>query len=648
MVNEIESRLELDLARVEAVRTAVDTTAELSGIALRPGSRKIHTDTYFDNRDQLLYRRGWSLRIRESAGDFRLTLKGPAKQSGGVAERQEIESPRDGAMGDVLGQVTATMIAEGLLETIPPDLQRQLVRDGLAVTLGALGLRRIFDVETDRQTWIAVRTGEPELAEVALDKSRYKTALGEAIDEARLEIELIDSSRRLELLQMTRSLENDFGGREVTESKFERGVIHARSQGLQEKMEAKVMLASNEKYEEVARSLDTTSDLIRGYRFNRVDDNATIVDRYFDTAKHSLFERGWYLRHRKQGGVDKLTFRRLTEEARQGQVLQNEIVVDWSHPDTAGAWEAMWPWLQQAAPHRSNAPTLGSPDTLDALLEAAGFVPALDIEVVRTSWVVEKIPVDSVSTLRPIGERVTKLKYDRVKYSIPGKPQSAINAREFEVTGVEQHDASPTSLLRDSYQTFLALFVEQCAHLTGEDVEQRINAKYFSGLLVLGLVKSAPKWLTDGRLALRVSALRESDTGTPPASGGWSAARFWIALATLVAGLFALSSGSGEGVFGQVAGAGVFSSIVQVAGFLGILLASYYLFRRPYGSYSVKLRGAIVLVSLLMAGAILLPWAGRDRFADVVSLLGLVPLIVTMLRDGLGLGGDPAQQKSRY
>ncbi len=635
MVNEIESRLEIEVAKVDTIREALAARTELSGIALRPGKRKVHTDAYFDNAEQSLYRRGWSLRIRESGNDLRLTLKGPStRTSGGVAERREIENPRDGSLPVVLGVIVGTMVSEGLLDAPPEDIDRHLFRDGAAAALATTGMRRLFDVQTDRETWLAVRGTEP-IAEIALDKSMYKTAHGDSIAEARMEIELTDNDRTLELLQLTRALESEFGGRAVSESKFERGVIHARSQGLQEKMEAKVTLASIEQYDEVAHSIDSTDDLIGGYRFNRVDDSITLTDRYYDTPKHALFERGWYLRHRRQGTANKLTFRRLTKEARQGQVLQNEIVVDWTGSDPEAAWRAMWPWLQEVVAYHANPPALAVPDSLDELLLAAGFIPALDIEVTRTSWVVEKVTAGSSSPLRPIGDRVAKLKYDRVRYADPARRRQSVQVREFEVTGVEQHDESPTILLRESYQSFLALFTEMCVHLTGEGVEQKTNAKYFAGLLAVGLVRSAPKWLTDGRLALRVSALRESDTDTPPGPAGWSTARFWIALATMVAALFALSSGSDELADGY-RNILHFSALVQLAGLIGLLFASYYLFRKPYGTYSLRLRTTIVLGTLLLACAIILPWAGRSRFADVVSLLGLLPLLVTMLRDGLG------------
>jgi hypothetical protein len=51
-----------------------------------------------------------------------------------------------------------------------------------------------------------------------------------------------------------------------------------------------------------------------------------------------------------------------------------------------------------------------------------------------------------------------------VTYRPPGETRS-VTAREFEVTGVEQDDASPTALLNESYQTFLASFAEACAHI---------------------------------------------------------------------------------------------------------------------------------------------------------------------------------------
>lgn len=65
----------------------------------------------------------------------------------------------------------------------------------------------------------------------------------------------------------------------------------------------------------------------------------------------------------------------------------------------------------------------------------------------------------------------------------PGN-RSGPHAFEFEVTGVEEDGGAPPELQLTGYQTFLAQFVEACAHITNSEVIHETNAKYFSSALV--------------------------------------------------------------------------------------------------------------------------------------------------------------------
>ncbi len=638
MPSEVESRLEIGVRQVPLVSSTFNADRHLGSYALTPKSKKVHADSYFDN-DERLYSRGWSLRIRETSDHFGMTLKRPlGEEAGDLAVRDEIESPRDGSIEDTLVVIATIMSDAGVIASVPSDLRRRLMHGGAIEALQGLGLRRVFNVETEREIWIADDSSGQAVAEVALDKSTYQVATNIVIEEARIEIELIDKGRRVDLLEMKDVAVQRFEARDTRQSKYERGVILSRTASLREKMEAKVTLSSEEDYDSLSRQIDGSQTFIKGYYFNRASSGITIEDVYFDTRHHTLFEKGWYLRLRHEGRSQKLTFRRLTEEERQGQVLQNEIIVDAGRNDFGDAWRALWSWLPKGSTD-AEPPTLESLDTVQAALQKVGLTPSLHISLSRTAWAVEKASALPTSGLAPLGERVAKLKYDKVTCHPPGETRS-VTTREFEVTGVEQDDTSPAVLLNEAYQTFLASFVEACARNTSGNVDQRINAKYFNGLIALGLVKE-PKWLQDGRLTLRVSARRELDTRTVPRATVWATVRFWAALTALIGGLFAVSSGGDQGLaihHGSLMSHWV--GIIQVIGFVGIVAASFYLFRRPYGEFPIRLRAAIVIGAVLVALAILLPWRGRSGLAEAISILGLVPLIIIMVRDGLGLDKD--------
>jgi adenylate cyclase class IV len=635
MTDEIEARLAIDTDQIEAVRARLDSALALGDYRLSKESRKTQTDSYYDLRGRL-YQQGWSLRIREYGNSLTLTLKRPKRQEpDGVAIRPETENPQDGNFEEVFLEVVRLMVDGGLIDEVPADLSPRLYRVGASKALHSLGLRKVFDVRTDRQTWRARNSAGLSIAEVALDRSEYRVSHEQTIEEGRIEIEIDSPAQKLELSDLARVAISDFRAQEVHQSKFERGVVHSRSSNLREKMETKVTLASDSDYAGIVQALDVTSaPFIKGYLFNRSGLDTKIEDIYFDSRQYALFERGWYLRLRREGASSKLTFRRLTDQDRQGQVLQNEIIVEQNSERFEESWNALWSWLQKI-PLRRDAPRLESLDAVERTLGAAGIVPSLRVTINRTAWTIEKGEADKASNLTPLGERVAKLKYDRITFRKPGDSIAA-SAQEFEVTGVEQDDASPPVLLADAYQTFLAAFVENCVYATGGKggVDQRINAKYFSGLISLG-IRKPPKFLDDGRLSLRVTALRESDISASPSPVLWESARFWASLLALVGGLFALGTGGGNGLFSGGDPDSPLTTGTQIAGLLTIAVASFYLFRRPFGPFSKKLRSSIVLAVIVLATAILVPWAGRSGLADSVSLLGLVPLLVTMLRDGL-------------
>ena len=659
---EVESRLLIGEDRIERVAEELARRPRVGACTLRPGERGVHADTYFDAGGRL-QAMGWSLRIRRTADEIRLTLKRPAQEAaerGAAVVRDELESGRDGTFGEVLARVVRLLHSAGVLDAAPADVDFRILRDGAAPALLGLGLQDLFTVETDRRTWLAVDAAGSTVAEIALDDSRYTAGSGGPVREGRLEVELLDGADRSALAELTGALRRAFDAEEAFDSKFDRGLVHYRTRNLHDKMETKVTLGEPDDYHAVIRRLEGTEQFVQGHRFMRTSHDRHLADVYFDTKHHALFKAGWYLRLRHEGQHAQLTFRRMTADVRYGQVLQQEITAAYQPGDDANAafaanWSAISTWLVG----RSGISAQGDPAGMaevEAVLARMGLHRSLETSIVRTAWVVERLLPDAVPGSPAPAEHVAKLKYDRVSYHRPDPAHRADAATraapdadprrpgvpdvEFEVTGVEDDTAAPQSLQRDSYHSFLALFVEACAHVAGDrQADQRISAKYFNGLARLGVVSRSPRWMTDGRLALRVVLLRESDTGRGPMTHAhWAAVRFWVGLSVLICGLFALSTGADGGIWtaGADASADWWSTGVQGLGFLAVVGGSVILFRGPAGPWSTRTRVFVVCAGVVAAVAISIPWFGRHASADAVAFLGLLPLLLSLGKDGLG------------
>lgn len=154
---------------------------------------------------------------------------------------------------------------------------------------------------------------------------------------------------------------------------------------------------------------------------------------------------------------------------------------------------------------------------IEAALRALGLRRVLEIDIVRLPWLVSRIDQQrkwrSEST-----NHVAKVKYDHITYRRPGDAQNILRDVEFEVAGVEDESAGLKEAQISAYETFLGQFVEACIHASSDGKAiKRISAKYFHGMLGLGIVGEAPEWLADGRLAVSLSLLRESSSDGPSA-----------------------------------------------------------------------------------------------------------------------------------
>jgi adenylate cyclase class IV len=640
MAVENEIRLRLGEGKLPAVKTALERLTDLGGYGLAATGMRDHEDTYFDVAGRL-HQRNWSLRIRQHPLGIAITLKRPSPGASVThVSRDELENPASGSFIEVVEQVSEILLGAGILEPSPASegVVTTTLKDGVFAALRSLGLRDLFTVRSRRWTWDVSTPGGEVIAELALDDSHYITGAvptGADAREARLEIELRCEDRLSELGQLAAFCRQTFAAEDAHDSKFEHGLTHYYATSLRDKLEAKVAFTEVADYDAVVKRIEEQEDFIPGHRFVRASTGRRITDVYFDTPRHDLFGAGCYLRLRHEDARLQLVFRRLTEQARRGLVLQHEVIVDETAADLARAWDSITQWLATV----TRIPSAAAPTSLTSapgLLSALGFESVLNVSILRSAWIVERVSNPERSDGRAITEHVAKLKHDHVTYSRPGDVTRLCREVEFEVTGVEDESAAPSRLQLPFYQTFLAQFVEACTHMSSDQrVEQRISAKYFRGMSVLGLARTMPAWLSDGRLALQTSLVRESPEEAPiPRTDLRPRLRLLSGIIALVAGWFALASGSDAGI-GTGDSQTVWGSLVQLAGLASVAFALVALFRIPSRTLSTTYRLAAATVAAAVAVGISLPWFGRHATADVAGLLSIVLTWSSLIRDGL-------------
>ena len=108
----------------------------------------------------------------------------------------------------------------------------------------------------------------------------------------------------------------------------------------------------------------------------------TISDIYFDNTKQDLFQSGHYLRLRTEGSAKELVFRRLTQAAKYGHVLQEEVVVKGEGEAFLRSWHLIQRWLSGT----TGRPIIGDIRGVDEatnFLGGAGFHPVLEVDIER-------------------------------------------------------------------------------------------------------------------------------------------------------------------------------------------------------------------------------------------------------------------------
>ncbi|MBK3623921.1 CYTH domain-containing protein [Streptomyces sp. MBT49] len=628
MAVEVEVRFEVSPGEFERIREDLSQRSHFGAYEIRRDQRKVQLDTYFDSLGQLAARH-WSLRIREKADTLRVTFKRP-HLSGGPTQREEIENPGDGSLVEVMNQVATILAAQNIGATVGTNIEYAVHSVGAAATLQAMGLDHQYMVETTRELWILGSNGV-DIVELCLDESKYRGKEAPSTPEYRIELELLDQTRSADLAEMKRMVAVNYGAREVFQSKFERAIIHADMNGSVEKAELKLQFGNDDQYDSLLGELEHNEQFIDGYRFQRAA-NRTITDMYYDTKGRNLFLRGAYIRIRLEGGRRQLTFRRLKERGAPTTFMskQEESSIRESD-DIRAKWEDICSLLTKYQ-HVSEAPAPASFDDLHDTLERMGLRPSLEVQVSRKAWLVRRFSDSHSPHLTGEDRPIVKLKFDEITYRPPGRSRTAMR-RECEVTGVEDEADSPQRYQTDQYLAFLLLFSSKCSEFTGGEVRKLTSAKYFEGVVDLGLRKQPPWYKT------RTSTVLDEPTGGThriPAqvpSGGisWEYFRFTGSLAMLIGGLLAMSMGGGDGLL-----AGGSSQIpavfLQTLGFISLCAGWLALTRHAERGSSRRNRGIAVALSAIAAIAVTLPWTGRDFTANMTGYIGLIALAWSYLR----------------
>ena len=411
-------------------------------------------------------------------------------------------------MIDTVTRITQRLASEAVVQKLPSDLGSRLLIKGLYATLREIGLQDLFTVKTSRHRWVVTKDSA-NVAELAVDESYYDVGTpgsGEVIRECRIEVELVDASQDRIMAEICGALISQFDVSEVQESKFERGMLHFDTRGLKEKLEVKIRLDKQNDYAIILNRIDHDPVFVPRHLFTRMSER-TISDIYFENTEQDLFQSGHYLRLRTEGPAKELVFRRLTQAARYGHVLQEEVVARGEGDAFLRSWHLIQRWLSGKTGRLITGDIRGVDDARN-FLSGAGFHPVLEVEIERLPWIVERIDESGPYGAAP--NHVAKLKYDQITMRDPNHRDHIIYSAEFEATGVESDSARAHQWNRLGYEAFVPAFEEACSyHTSGKKAEHILFAKYFQGMIDLGIAKSDPPWNKDQRLRYNVSLFRE-------------------------------------------------------------------------------------------------------------------------------------------
>jgi adenylate cyclase class IV len=497
MGQETELKFKVPSERLAELRSQIGSDGVFAGYSLSPPSRKIHVDTYFDSNGKLRSLQ-WSLRVRTAQGSITLTLKRPILNTPDSNElvREELQNNDNNDLPDVLLAI-GRHLADSEVIAPDTDLSRiDVIRDGLIPSLARLGLHALFDIETDRQTWI-LSDGSDDIAEIALDESTYATSRGSRLAEGQLEIELLENKHSGLLTALGDAATAQLGLEPTRTTKYQRGLNFYFSADLREKVEAKIVLPNPDDFYKVSRAFSKDPSLVPGYRISQSSIDHNIEDVYYDTTSYILWRTNCYARIRRENGRVEFTFRGITDREEAALPVQEELKTREDAPDFPQVWERVRKYLIAHAPpqpRRTQGDTRKSIDTsIEGRLRELDLHPTLQVRIERTAWIVQAVDdgrfgqIGTNSTPQ-VTERIAKIKFDRVTFLDPTDPKNSERHLEFEVTGLEDELAAPSAVYAKAFQAFLfsLSLLFECTLQTG--------SKYAKGLQAIGAVsgRSAP------------------------------------------------------------------------------------------------------------------------------------------------------------
>jgi adenylate cyclase class IV len=512
---EREARFVVENDQYHRIREMLDGDRDFGPFVLGRSKVKQHYDTYFDTKNFDLHEFGWSLRIRRSEQGTSITLKIPEPtvddgESEGMRHR-EIENTGHEDFAKVFEKILELLQRQHVVRRGKWEREATLnlaLWHGARYALESAGLHDLFTVSTERHVWPVMDAGH-EIAELTLDDSTYlfqQVRRDDSERQCRVEVELNESARDELLIYIDDLVKHRFGIEPVGISKFEHGMILYRMRKLGEKFEVKIAIPNPSAHEEIAREIRHNPEFVSGYLFAG-DGTHHLRDVYFDTQRQHLFAAGCYLRLRKDGEARDLKFRILHFNSDLGQAIQYEIAAKNGENDFSDRWDQIQSWLSSISPVEIPKTRPESLKRIEKILADMGLKAALEVDVDRVSWSVLKRDERS--------ELIARLKYDKITFRAPTSKRGESEV-EFEVAGAEDHDAAPSALRRDEYYTFLRAFTDQCRETARMNkIGWQINAKYFAGMIKLGLQHEVPDWYGTLRTQSSRPLRREAPVGIP-------------------------------------------------------------------------------------------------------------------------------------
>ena len=507
---EREARFVVENDDYLGIRNSLDGEKRIGSHVLGRSKVKQNDDTYFDTPGYTLHNLGWSLRIRRSGHTTRITLKIPdsAGNDGALdgGWHREIENTGYQDFAEVFGKIIELLQGQHVMHGGQRD--RDAILDLLAWhgahdALEFAGLQDLFTVSTVRHAWPVLEAGR-EVAELSLDDSAYlfqRVRRDDSERQCRLEVELSAEAPDALLADISKAVQRSFGIKKTATSKFEHGMILYRARKVDEKFEVKISIERQSSHEEIVQAIRADPEFVPGYLFTG-DGTHRLHDIYFDTSGQDLFANGRYLRLRRDGGRRDLKFRILTFNPDIGQAAQYEIAAKDGESDFTVRWKQIQDHLPSSVRKAKSQPE--SLEHIERTLSDMGLNPILEVDVARIGW--------SVLKEGARGDLVARLKYDKISFCKPGDRHGESQV-EFEVAGAEDHHAAPRSLRVSEYYNFLRAFTDQCREFVPMNrIGWEINAKYFAGLIKLGLQNRIPGWYG----TLRTQAASEPMRREPP------------------------------------------------------------------------------------------------------------------------------------